>query len=47
MLHTAVKYGDKYFATMILKEAEDLGILEKIIDLKDKNGSTPLYLLCE
>ena len=47
VLHTAAKYGDKYFATMILKEAEDLDILDKIIDLEDKNGATPLYLLCE
>jgi len=39
--------GDKYFATMILKEAEYLGILDQIIDLEDSNGATPLYLLCE
>jgi hypothetical protein len=35
VLHTAAKLGDKYFTTMILKEAEDLGILDKIIDLED------------
>ena len=32
---------------MILKEAENLGILDQIIDLEDSNGATPLYLLCE
>jgi len=35
VLHTAAKLGDKYFTTMILKEAEDLGILDLIIDLED------------
>ena len=47
MLHLAARLGDKYFSTMIVNETRDLGCLDEIINEKDNEGHTPLYLLCE
>jgi len=46
-LHRAAELGDKHFTTMIVLESEELKFLDDIIDKKDKQGLTPLYLLCE
>ena len=35
LLHTAAEIGDKYFTTMIIYEAKELGVLDKIINLKN------------
>ena len=40
-------FGDKDFTTMIIYEADLLGFGSEIIDKKDKEGLTPLFLLCE
>jgi len=48
-LHIAALNGNKHFCTMIVKEATmmEVNILDEIIDLPDRDGLTPLYLLCE
>jgi hypothetical protein len=46
-LHTAAGYGDKYFCTFMILEAEDLKFADDIIDKKGAQGLSPLYLLCE
>lgn len=46
-LHVAAKHGDKHFGTMIVKEAEYYNFLHEIIDFKDNDGLTPLYMLAE
>jgi hypothetical protein len=48
-LHNAARFGDKHFCHMIVHEAEHMkgDTLDRIIDLKDKDGLTPFYLLCE
>lgn len=43
----AARLGDKYFSTMIVNEARDLGCLDEIINDENSEGHTPLYLLCE
>ena len=43
----AAALGDKYFCTMIVNEAKEYGCLDDIINVPDKDGHTPLYLLCE
>ena len=47
VLHYAAMNGDRHFCTMIIHEAEIMGILDLIIDLTDDDELTPLYLLCE
>lgn len=46
-LHTAAGFGDKYFCTFMILEAEDLKFADDIIDKKGALGLSPLYLLCE
>jgi hypothetical protein len=46
-LHYAAQFGDKHFCTMIVEEARVLEILPEIIDVKDEDSMTPLYLLSE
>jgi hypothetical protein len=43
----AARLGDKYFCTMIVNEAKELGILDDIINSQNSEGHTPFYLLCE
>jgi hypothetical protein len=47
VLHRAAECGDKHFCTMIAYEAKKLGFESEIIDTKDNEGLTPLYLLAE
>ena len=47
LLHRAALNGDKDFCTMLVKEAEKMGHIDDIINQKDADGLTPLYLLCE
>ena len=47
MLHIACSLGDKYFTTMIIEEAKEIGHLNLLIEEKDHRKMTPLYLLCE
>jgi ankyrin repeat protein len=47
VLHRAAECGDKHFCTMICYEAKKLEFVDEIIDTKDKEGLTPLYLLAE
>lgn len=46
-LHNACRFGDKNFVTMIVMEADRLGVDGEIIDKKDEDQLTPFYLLCE
>jgi ankyrin repeat protein len=46
-LHRAAECGDKHFCTMICYEAADLNFTEVVVDVKDNDGLTPLYLLAE
>ena len=43
----AASFGDKCFCHFIVKEAEKLNFIDELIDKKDIDGFTPLYLLCE
>jgi hypothetical protein len=47
VLHRAAECGDKHFCTMICYEAKKLEFVDEIIDTKDSEGLTPLYLLAE
>lgn len=47
VLHRGAECGDKHFCTMITWEAHKLDFVDEIIDTKDKDGLTPLYLLAE
>ena len=47
VLHRAAECGDKHFCTMITYEAKKLDFVNEIIDTKDHEGLTPLYLLAE
>lgn len=47
LLHTAAEIGDKYFTTMIIYEAKELGVLDNIINMENNKNLTPLYLLCQ
>jgi hypothetical protein len=47
VLHRAAECGDKHFCTMITWEAKKLEFVNEIIDTKDHEGLTPLYLLAE
>jgi len=47
VLHRAAECGDKHFCTMITYEAKKLEFVNEIIDTKDHEGLTPLYLLAE
>ena len=46
-LHLSAMFGDKDFTTMLIFEADKLGFGGEIVDLKDREGLTPLYLLAE
>ena len=46
-LHYAASFGDKHFCTMIIEEARHLDFLPEVIDCKDEDQMTPLYLLSE
>ena len=47
VLHRAAECGDKHFCTMITYEAKKLEFVNEIIDTKDNEGLTALYLLAE
>ena len=47
VLHRAAECGDKHFCTMICYEAKKLEFVDEIIDTRDGEGLTPLYLLAE
>jgi hypothetical protein len=46
LFHYAAKKGDKHFTTMLIFEAEYLGVLTEFIDKKDDIGLTPFFYLC-
>ncbi|KAK3431701.1 hypothetical protein EUGRSUZ_E03813 [Eucalyptus grandis] len=44
ILHVAAKAGDGHAVSCILKEYSDPNVIEKLVNLKDVDGNTPLHL---
>ena len=47
VLHKAALNGDNHFCTMIVLESHKMGVHDQILNQTDRDGLTPLYLLCE